>query len=355
MSIVDRSTRGASTLLRTLALVALAGALSACPRFQRSMAELPRRPEHVEVGRERIFVLQQGAGDKTPLLLVHGYGSSTHAYKRVLPALARDRRVIAIDLPGFGHSDKLERDYSPAALAHTVARLLRKLKVPRVDVVGHSWGASVALALTLAHPERVRRLVLIGAWVFEEQLPPFILWSRAPLVGEILYGLFYDQRADDRMELAFYDATPFVAPANVDRARKAFDAPGAIAAALAAARGQRFSAMQTRYRRIVQPALLIWGRQDRVSHLEYGQRLASLLPNAQLEVIDRCGHVPQLEHPKRVARLIRRFIERAREDVTWKSPEPQKPRSGAPATKPAKKTPAKNAPASRPAAPRPTR
>jgi len=94
-------------------------------------------------------------------------------------------------MPGFGRSDKYSGDYSTGALADRLFRLLDQKKIEEADLVAHSWGSSIALAMALQHPRRVRTLTLMGAWVYEEQQPPFITWSRAPVVGEILYALFY--------------------------------------------------------------------------------------------------------------------------------------------------------------------
>jgi len=234
-------------------------------------------------------------------------GQWTTTTQRRRTRLARQRRVLAVDLPGFGRSDKYARDYSPEALAGTLLALLDQKGVRQVDLIAHSWGSSIALAMALRAPRRVRSLTLLGAWVYEEQLSPFLIWARAPVVGEILFSLFYAERLDDRMALAFYEPDPFVQPDQVDQVRTALGRPGTIASALAAARGQRFAALQRRYGSIRQPALLIWGEQDRVSRLPYGQRLSGDLPNSRLVVLPRCGHIPMVERPAQVARQIEGF------------------------------------------------
>jgi pimeloyl-ACP methyl ester carboxylesterase len=112
------------------------------------------------------------------------------------------------------------------------------------------------------------------------------------------------------MALAFYDPEPFTKPAMIDEVKTALDRPGAIAAALAAARGQRFKELQERYHTILQPALLIWGEQDRISRLRFGQRLTSELPHARLVVIPRCGHLPMMERPSKVLLELLAFLTR---------------------------------------------
>ncbi|PIE17601.1 MAG: hypothetical protein CSA65_08215 [Proteobacteria bacterium] len=283
-----------------------------CPSYQQRPGTTIGAPQHyVQLGRERIYVKERGAHHGGPaLLLIHGYGSAHDAWELIAPRLAKRYRVLSVDLPGFGRSDKYEGDYSPAALARKLRKLLDEKGVREVHLIAHSWGASIALAFTLQTPQRVRSVTVMGAWVFEEQLPAFIRWSRIPGVGEALYALFYDQRLDDRMALAFYEPGRFVHPTVIDAVRRQLACPGSIRAALQAARQQDFTAQQKRYHTIKTPALLIWGKQDRVSLTRFAHRLDKTLPNSELLLIDHCGHIPAMERPNRVLSRLLPFLAR---------------------------------------------
>ena len=233
-------------------------------------------------------------GEGSPVVLIHGYASSLDTWSGLIPRLAELHRVIALDLKGFGWSDRPAGDYSPEAQAALVRGLLDELKVGRVAVVAHSWGAAVAVALALGSPERVERLALYDAYVYEEQVPMFFLWARAAGVGEALFAMFYNERPDERLALAFHDPS-LLSEELAEQVERAMERPGTRAAALAAARGQRFEDVQTRYRGIEKPVLLIWGRDDVVTPLEYGERLLRDLPDARLEVYPQCGHFPMIE------------------------------------------------------------
>ena len=120
-------------------------------------------------------------GARETVLLVHGYGSSTASYAPVMDALAAHFRVLAVDLPGFGKSDRREGDYSPDALADVLADDARRKRAsPRAHVVGHSWGSSVVLAFARRHPDRLDKLVVISGWIYDEQLLPIMRWARVP-------------------------------------------------------------------------------------------------------------------------------------------------------------------------------
>lgn len=237
-------------------------------------------------------------GAKPPVVLIHGFASSLDAWRGVIPRLATTHRVIALDLKGFGWSDRPEGDYSPAAQAALVFELLEELGVEDFALVAHSWGSSVALRMTLDQPRRVERIALYDAWVYEEQIPTAFKWARAPVIGELMFGLFYKERPGDKMEMAFYDKS-YVTHEFVSKVESDMDRPGTVAAALAAVRGQYYRAVQQRYSTIEQPVLLLWGEDDVVTTMSVGHRLHRQLPNADLITFADCGHFPMIEayHP----------------------------------------------------------
>lgn len=234
------------------------------------------------------------AGEGPAVVLLHGFASALETWATVAPTLRQSHRVIALDLKGFGWTDRPAGDYSPTAQARLVLALLDKRGVDRFAVVAHSWGSSVALALARLAPKRTQRLALYDAWVWQDQLPAFFHWARYPLVGEVLFGLFYDQRVADRVAMGFYDKR-HVSQGFVDAIHKALRRPGTRAAALAATRDHHFAALEQGYGKVTQPTLLLWGREDRVAMLRHGQRLAQVLPRAKMRIYPRCGHFPMIE------------------------------------------------------------
>jgi pimeloyl-ACP methyl ester carboxylesterase len=286
-------------------LAFLAGALAGCLSFHAGAMPGEPKAAYAAIDGARLRYVDEGEGP--PVVLVHGFASSLDTWELVRPELARTHRVIALDLKGFGWSDRPEGDYSPAAEAALVIKLLDKLGVKRAAFVAHSWGSSVALALALAAPERVSRIALYDAWVYEEQLPTTFLMARADGLGELLFALFYDQRPDERIALAFHDKS-LVSERLVEDVEKALDRPGTAAAQLAAVRGQRFSEQQQRYHTLEQPALLLWGREDVVTTLKFGERLSRDLPHARLVVYPQCGHFPMIEARRQSTEELVKFL-----------------------------------------------
>jgi pimeloyl-ACP methyl ester carboxylesterase len=286
--------------------VCLLAAIGCAPAFHRgAMPGEPKDARYAQVRDTRVRYATQGKG--SAVVLLHGFASSLETWSAVMPELAREHRVIALDLKGFGWTDRPEGDYSPAAQAEVVFALMDQLGEKRAAVVGHSWGASVALAMALRHPERVERLALYDAWVYEEQLPSTFHWARIAGVGEALFSAFYAQRSDEKMAQAFYDER-FVTESLVEDVERALERPGTTAAALAAARGQRFAFVEGRYREIALPTLLLWGREDRVTPPAVGERLLRDLPNARLRIYPRCGHFPMIEAERESTRDLAEFL-----------------------------------------------
>ena len=244
---------------------------------------------------------------KPPVVLVHGFASSLDVWATVVPTLKTTHRVVALDLKGFGWSDRPEGDYSPTAEARIVLGLMTQLGIAKAAVVGHSWGTSVTLATALLAPERVERIALYGAWVYEEQQPLFFQWSRAPGVGEALFALYYNQRVEDRLPLAFYDKS-FVSERLVEVAYSHLDKPGTTAAHLAAVRGQRYSEVEDRYKTLHQKTLLLYGREDGITLPKYGERLLRELSSSRMIVYPRCGHFPMLEAATASTRDLHAFL-----------------------------------------------
>ena len=309
--------------MRILSLLWLAPALLAggCLKFQQVPSTGWGTDNFLEIADgERMYVLDSG-GTGEAVLMVHGFGASHTSWIGLRPTLEKRYRVIAVDLPGHGYSDKYAGDYSIKAVANKLLRVLDLKGIKRAHVVAHSWGTAVSLNLAIQAPERVRSLTLMASFAYEKQVPPFLVWARAPLMGEFLFSMMWDQRLDDRLAYAFYDANKFATPAVTDKAKKVFKRPGVLAAALAAARGIRFSDMEPRYPELQVPVLIISGREDRVTRMAAARQLNADLPDSRHKVIPLCGHMIPVEHPNKVLRHLRRFWAEVAED-SRRSPSP---------------------------------
>lgn len=284
--------------------------LGGCSRFQPGVVPgAPRSATYADIDGVNVRYLELSEKEGAPwVVLIDGFASSLETWNAIAPRLAKTHRVLALDLKGFGWTSRPEGDYSPEAEARLVLKLMDKRGVEQAAVVAHSWGSSVALQMALLAKDRVTRLALYDAWVYEEQLPTFFVWARAGGIGEALVDLFYGERADERMALAFYDKERYVTEPFVEQVEAALERPGTRAAALAAIRGQHYEEAAKRYRTIKQQTLLLWGREDQVTRLTFGERLERDLPNAHLVVYAQCGHFPMIEAAGPSTDELERFL-----------------------------------------------
>jgi pimeloyl-ACP methyl ester carboxylesterase len=163
--------------------------------------------------------------------------------------------------------------------------------------------------------------VLYSAWAFEDQLPTFVIWSRATLVGEALFRLFYTERPEDWISRAYYDKR-YITHDLVEAVSGAMRRPGARAAGLAVVRGQRYQALEERYGTVNQPTLIMWGREDRVALVEFGRRLARQIPGASLIVYPDTGHFPMIEAKRSSTEALVAFLGESSRASAPGSPEP---------------------------------
>jgi pimeloyl-ACP methyl ester carboxylesterase len=248
------------------------------------------------------------AGQGPPLVLVHGFGSSSYTWAGVLPELAREHDVVALDLPGFGGSG-LPPAFSFEHLPAAVLGLLDRLGIPRASLVGNSLGGATVAWIAATRPERVERLVLIDSAGFAftaSERPLFVRVLGSPLapllrrlpVRRALVRFALRQTYADPERISDEQLDEYVAPAL-----RAETAEAALA--LARYQGPGPEALRALLGRVRAPVLLIWGREDRWNPLAHAELFLQALPGSRLVVLDAVGHLPQEERPAEVLRLLR--------------------------------------------------
>ena len=260
----------------------------------------------------RISTMQAGSGPA--LVAIHGLGGTKGSFLPTLAELAGDFRVIALDLPGFGDSDKpLRARYDASYFARVVVGLLDALELERAHLVGNSLGGRVALELGLAHGERVERLVLLCsalAWRRQRPLVPLMRLLR-PELG--LVQLAPRALVEAVVRRAIPDAERGWAAAGVDEFLRAYLTPSGRAAFYAAARhiyldephGEE--GFWTRLGTLRAPALFVWGVHDRLVPVAFARHVREALPGAE-HLRLQCGHVPQIERPRETHAAMASFL-----------------------------------------------
>jgi pimeloyl-ACP methyl ester carboxylesterase len=276
---------------------------------------LPGRPRYLRVGAIKISYVD--IGDGPVILLLHGLGHSTHGWRKVMvPLAAAGYRVMAVDLPGFGYSDK-PGNYTLDMYVDFVAGWLDQHCIERAAVVGNSMGGAITAAVAAMRPDRVAAAVLVDPGGFGKE----VTWLLR-LAG-LRFLRFLPRRRISRRQvrhgLRLIVANPqAIEDADVDRIVELADLPGAREAFLEIAHdaigfrgvrpGQQLGELT---RRITAPTLVIWGDRDRVIPPAHAQLANQAIPHAQVAIIEGTGHVPQLEAPERFTELVLRFLAQA--------------------------------------------
>jgi pimeloyl-ACP methyl ester carboxylesterase len=266
----------------------------------------------VATPRARLSTLEAGSGP--PVVAVHGLGGTKGSFLPTVVALAGVFRVIALDLPGFGDSDKpLGAPYDPRYFAGVVVDLLDALDIESAHLIGNSLGGRVALEVGMGHPDRAGRLALLApslAWKRLRTLAPLLRIVR-PELGLIQFT------PRSVVETIVHRLIPSAdegwAAAGVDEFLRAFLTPGGKSAFYAAARHIYLEAPNgsngfwPRLGELQADALFIWGRRDRLVPIAFARHVAEALPAARHLELD-CGHVPQIERPRETHAAIRAFL-----------------------------------------------
>lgn len=297
-----------------LMLATLAFAISKAP--DRSLESLvarwaPPPSDFVELDGQLVHYRDQGpSSDPLPLVLIHGTGASLHTWEGWVAQLARTRRVISFDLPGFGLTGpNAEHDYSDARYVAFVRNLLSRLGVGRAIVGGNSLGGEIAWQVALADPARVAGLVLVDAAGFDfvpESLPLGFAIARIPVVREPMRWVLPRRAIEDSVRNVYGDPSRVTA-ALVDRYYELTLREG-NRVALMRRMDQLAPGPVDRLGEIKVPTLILWGERDRLIPLPWGRRFEQAIPGSRLVVFPKLGHVPHEEDPAATLAALRDWL-----------------------------------------------
>jgi len=257
--------------------------------------------------------IELGSGE--PILLVHGGAGEAGHWLPVMPLLASSHRVIAVDAPGHGLADPYPFTDDLYDLgARFIGEVLIALDIDRAIVAGHSMGGLFSVGFALAHPERVSRLLLVGApagtnprapvplkllrWPWTRPLASKIMRSRNPAgvrtrLGRLLVA--HPERIDARLVESFGATSARNVPSLIAFVKRALELRGTLRDDVLLA--PKWSGLRV-------PVTFIWGDKDRADGPESGERIAAGLAGSRFIRIADAGHQPALDDPQGVARAI---------------------------------------------------
>jgi len=251
---------------------------------------------YVQLGPNRIHYFVGGTGE--PLVLVHGLGSRALDFALLMPGLAHAHRVYALDLLGYGDSDRPEVDYSVSLQTGVLRQFVDTLRLERVDLAGLSMGGWIALEFAAESPERVRRLVLLDS-AGMNFTPSFDVRLLSPYT-------MADMRAMEKLMTTRANQIPTFFSRDVLRLLR--EESWAIQRTVANMMTGR-ELLDGKLGDVTMPVLLIWGKQDVVTPLAVADAMHREMVQSVLVVLDGCGHIAPIECHDRVLAEMQRFLD----------------------------------------------
>lgn len=257
--------------------------------------------KHTKVGGIAVRYVDTG-GSKNAVLLLHGLGGSIESWVNNIEEMLQSVRVIAVDLPGFGMSDKPKMNYTIKFYQEFVVRFLKSLQISRASIIGSSLGGHVAAEIAISRPDIVDKLVLIS--------PPGALPSSfkgTPALKK--YVRVLDAKTVRQVKQALFAIDN--KPVDDDYARlvhQKMSMPGAKEAFLSALRGSAQAPRLTgRLNRIRASTLLLWGKEDAMIPVKFAEPFVKM-KNCQIILIENCGHRPHAERPELFNKIVVDFL-----------------------------------------------
>jgi pimeloyl-ACP methyl ester carboxylesterase len=251
--------------------------------------------------------IRQGQGSP-PVLLLHGFDSSVLEFRRLLPRLTERTQAWAVDLLGFGFTERPARlEITTAAIRQHLHQFWKHLIQEPVILVGASMGGAAAIDFTLAFPEAVQKLVLIdsagyrsGPVLGKALIQPLGYWATERFLRQPSIRQKISEKAYFDPKLASLDAQQCAA--------LHLDSQNWSEALISFTRSGGYRSMKSRLAQLKVPTLILWGTSDRILGTKDAERFHQGIPHSQLQWVPECGHVPHLEKPDFTADAILQFI-----------------------------------------------
>ncbi|MEO1039133.1 MAG: alpha/beta hydrolase [Pseudomonadota bacterium] len=305
-----------ATVVLGLCALLVGGVLMSAARAAGVSEAYPPTGAFIEVNGNRLHYMQTGAADGPPVLILHGASGNLHEGRVALEAELGEYRAIWLDRPGLGWSERPGGRWSPQREADLIAAFLQSVEAEGAVVMGHSWGAAIALRLAMDHPDTASGLVLIApasrAWVGEAAL--YNRATRWPMIGTVITRLIVPTIGRSRLEDGARSAfAPEPMPENyVEETRLPLILRASNWKANSADMSRvnlHLADQETRYGEIGQPAVIIAGPQDSVVRTDrHAEPTAQTLQNAELVLIEGAGHNPHHHHADEVVAALDRVL-----------------------------------------------
>jgi 4,5:9,10-diseco-3-hydroxy-5,9,17-trioxoandrosta-1(10),2-diene-4-oate hydrolase len=250
------------------------------------------------------------------IILLHGLGLNLNFWQKNMSTLAQFAKVYALDLIGFGQSEKEGANYSLDEYVETVISFIKTKKLKNVILIGHCFGSAISLKLTNDHPELITKLIMINLPCFSIDIHIFLRLVTLPIIGKLLASPLSKKALQNVLQLNFHKKQKIDQDlmdehylyASSKKSIMAFqktlqqyvDIRGIKKAVLNEAESTKIESI---------PTLVIWGKDDNIIPISHLEKMTKKITNATVFIFEDCGHMPQFEYPHEVNKLILDFLQ----------------------------------------------
>lgn len=248
--------------------------------------------------------------NKPTIILIHGFVASSYTFNRLMPLLANHFSIIAIDLPGFGKSEKSTSfHYSFDNYANLVLQCMNYFQIREAYIAGHSMGGQIALYTAKKSPDKVKKLVLFASSGYLPRAKNYLIYSSyLPFFHLIAKRKINSQTVIQNLQNVFHDHT-LITNDQIEEYGRPLKDKNFAKALVRLLRHREGDLSGEQLKLIHTPTLLLWGKEDKVVPLVIGKRLSKDLPNAKLITFENAGHLVTEEKPLEIYQQMLSFLE----------------------------------------------
>jgi pimeloyl-ACP methyl ester carboxylesterase len=248
--------------------------------------------------------------DKPTIFLIHGFVASSYTFNRLKGLLANDFSIIAIDLPGFGKSEKSTSFiYSFDNYANLILKCMDHFQIKEAYIAGHSMGGQIALYTAMKEPDRVKKLILFCSSGYLPKAKKYLIYSSyLPFFHVFARRKINSQSVVKNLRNVFYDHS-FITKEQIEEYGRPLQDKNFPKSLVRLLRHREGDLTSEQLHKIKTPTLLIWGEEDKVVPLPIGRKLAKDLPNAKLVSYEKAGHLVTEEKSQQLYKEILTFTE----------------------------------------------
>ncbi|MGB6784615.1 MAG: alpha/beta hydrolase [Nitrosotalea sp.] len=259
--------------------------------------------KYITVNGNKIRYIEEG-DSKNTIILLHGLGGIAERWLPVVPLLSKKYRVIALDLIGYGQSDKPQVDYTPEFFRDSVLGFLETLSLQKTVMVGTSLGGEIVAECAATQNPLIKKIVMVA--------PAGIMKSHTPVLDAYTMAALYPNH--ESVKIAYQmmmGENKEISPQSVENFISNMTRPNSKMVFLSTLLGMKNSPVITEKLKLIKvPTLLIWGKEDKMIPIEYSKEFVSSIPGCDFVVMNGCGHTPYEEKPNEFSKLVLDFLSR---------------------------------------------